>query len=100
MVVKKGGRREAFDRSKVLKGLLKACEKRPFSPQQLEEIVDAVERKLAESPAREIRSEQIGKIVMHQLKAIDKVAYVRFASVYLEFEDVHEFMQEIDRLVQ
>ncbi|HUG42996.1 MAG TPA: transcriptional regulator NrdR [Acidobacteriota bacterium] len=100
MVVKKRGRREAFDRSKVLKGLLKACEKRPFSPQQLEEIVDAVEQRLAESPAREIRSEQIGKIVMHRLKAIDKVAYVRFASVYLEFEDVHEFMQEIDRLVQ
>lgn len=100
MVVKKGGNREHFDRSKILSGLLKAAEKRPVSPQQLEEIVDSVEQLLTESDSREITSSKIGRRVMHHLKQIDKVAYVRFASVYLEFKDVREFMDEITDLVK
>lgn len=100
MVVKKGGNREPFDRSKILSGLLKAAEKRPVSPQQLEEIVDSVEQLLTESDKREITSAEIGGRVMDHLKSIDKVAYVRFASVYLEFKDVREFMDEISELVK
>jgi len=100
MVVKKGGHREAYDRAKVFGGLLRACEKRPVSPQQLEEIVESVEQRLADSDDRELPSEQIGQIVMQKLRQMDKVAYVRFASVYLEFEDVLEFMDEINHLVK
>lgn len=100
MVVKKGGRREPYDRSKILSGLLTACQKRPVSPQQLEEIVEAVEQQLADSPDREIQSEDIGRTVMSRLRQIDKVAYVRFASVYLDFKDVFEFMDEIKHLVK
>ena len=100
MVVKKGGRREAYDRGKVLGGLLRACEKRPVSPQQLDEIVESVEQRLADSSDRELPSEEIGQVVMQKLRRMDKVAYVRFASVYLEFEDVFEFMDEINHLVK
>ncbi len=98
MVVKKGGQRERFDRSKILAGLLKACEKRPVSMLQLEQIVENIERRLFDSPDRELTSEEIGERVMEQLKQLDQVAYVRFASVYLEFKDVREFKQEIDQL--
>jgi transcriptional repressor NrdR len=98
MVVKKEGQREPFQRSKVLRGLLRACEKRPVSPQQLEELVDSVERLLMDSLDREISSKEIGGLVMDRLKSLDKVAYVRFASVYLDFKDVHEFMKEINQL--
>ena len=100
MVVKKGGQRESFDRTKVLRGLLRACEKRPVSPQQLEELVDGVERILMDSPDREITSMEIGQHLMTELRKIDKVAYVRFASVYLDFKDVREFMDEISHLVK
>jgi transcriptional repressor NrdR len=100
MVVKKGGDRESFQRSKVLRGLLRACEKRPVSPQQLEDLVNAVERQVMDSPDREISSMEIGRYLMKRLKGIDKVAYVRFASVYLDFKDVREFMDEISHLVQ
>ena len=100
MVVKKGGQRERFDRSKVLQGLLKACEKRPVSAQQLEAIVDSVEQRLVDAGPKEITSGEIGEILMRELKKIDKVAYVRFASVYLEFKDVKEFMEEISHLVK
>jgi len=100
MVVKKEGQRESFQRTKVLRGLLRACEKRPVSPQQLEELVNAAERLVMDSPAREITSMEIGKYLMKRLKQIDKVAYVRFASVYLDFKDVREFMDEISHLVQ
>jgi transcriptional repressor NrdR len=93
MVVKKDGRRERFDRNKVLNGLLRACEKRPVSTNQLEEIVDEVEKAVQESPDRELSSSDIGKIIMLKLKEIDKVAYVRFASVYLEFKDVSDFVE-------
>ena len=98
MVVKKDGSRERFDRSKVLAGLLRACEKRPVSMSQLEQAVDEVERLVQDSVEREMRSEEIGKTVMHKLRQLDKVAYVRFASVYLEFKDVTEFMTEINHL--
>jgi transcriptional repressor NrdR len=100
MVVKKGGHRETFQRSKILRGLLRACEKRPVSPQQLEELVNAVEQRLTDSSGREISSIEIGQFLMDKLKRIDKVAYVRFASVYLDFKDVQEFMDEISHLVQ
>jgi transcriptional repressor NrdR len=100
MVVKKGGQRESFERTKVLRGLLRACEKRPVSPQQLEELVNSVEKRVLDSPDREITSIEIGQYLMKRLKQIDKVAYVRFASVYLDFKDVREFMDEISHLVQ
>ena len=100
MVIKKSGQRELFDRSKVLAGLMRACEKRPISMGQLETIVDDVEKAVQESPDRELPSREIGEIIMRRLKALDKVAYVRFASVYLEFENVSEFMTELKNLVQ
>ena len=100
MVVKKDGRREKFDRQKVLAGLLRACEKRPVSTNRLEEIVNEIEVKVADSPDREIPSTQIGEILMARLRELDKVAYVRFASVYLDFKDVKEFMDELKDLLR
>jgi transcriptional repressor NrdR len=100
MVVKKDGGRERFDRNKILNGLLKACEKRPVSLTQLEKIVDKVEQTVQESPERELESVNIGKILLSEIRRIDKVAYLRFASVYLEFEDVAEFMREINDLFE
>jgi transcriptional repressor NrdR len=100
MVVKKDGRREAFERNKIMAGLLRACEKRPISAAQLEAIVDEVEKNVQDSPDRELSTSEIGKIIMRRLKELDKVAYVRFASVYLEFEDVSEFMTELKYLVR
>lgn len=100
MVVKKDGRREIFDRAKVMSGLLRACEKRPISSSQLESIVDEVEKNVQDSTDRELSTNDLGKIIMKRLKALDKVAYVRFASVYLEFEDVSEFMSELKNLVR
>jgi len=99
MVVKKDGKREGFDRNKVLAGLFRACEKRPISTGQLETIVDEVEKNVQDSLDRELATTEIGKIIMRRLKAMDKVAYVRFASVYLEFADVSEFMNELKVLV-
>lgn len=99
MVVKRNGQREVFDRSKVLRGVLRACEKRPVSPQQLEQLADDVEQHLVDSVSREITSLEIGQMVMDRLRQIDKVAYVRFASVYLDFKSVQEFMNEINQLV-
>jgi transcriptional repressor NrdR len=100
MVVKKDGRREPFERGKVLAGLLRASEKRPISVNQLEDIADQVEKRLQDSADREMPTTKIGEIIMRRLKALDKVAYVRFASVYLEFEDVSEFMTELKDLVR
>lgn len=100
LVVKKDGRREAFDRSKVMAGLLRASEKRPISATQLESIVNSVEKYVQDSVDRERQTAQIGKMIMRRLKELDKVAYVRFASVYLEFEDVSEFMNELKDLVR
>ena len=99
MVVKKDGKREHFDRHKVLSGLLRAAEKRPISTLQLEKIVDEVEKNVQDSLDRELVTTEIGKIIMRRLKSLDKVAYVRFASVYLEFADVSEFMSELKTLV-
>jgi transcriptional repressor NrdR len=100
MVVKKDGRRETFERHKIMAGLLRACEKRPISAAQLEAIVNEVEKNVQDSQDRELSTSEIGKIIMERLKALDKVAYVRFASVYLEFEDVSEFMTELKVLVR
>ncbi len=100
MVVKKDGRREKFDRQKILAGLLKACEKRPVSMGKLETIVNEIEAHVAESPDRERPAAELGEMVMSRLKKLDKVAYVRFASVYLDFKDVREFMDELKDLLK
>jgi transcriptional repressor NrdR len=100
MVVKKDGRREKFDRQKILAGLLKACEKRPVSMGKLEEILNEAEALVADSPDREKAASELGALVMERLKQLDKVAYVRFASVYLDFKDVREFMEELKDLIQ
>ncbi len=99
MVVKKDGRREKFDRQKVLSGLLKACEKRPVAMAKLAEVVDSVEAGLADNPDREISTTQIGEMLMEHLKNLDKIAYVRFASVYRDFQDVEAFLNELKNLV-
>ncbi len=100
MVVKKDGRREKFDRQKVLGGLLKACEKRPVAMGRLAEIVDDVEARLSDSPDREISTTEIGELLMERLKGLDKIAYVRFASVYRDFQDVEAFVNELKNLVR
>jgi transcriptional repressor NrdR len=100
MVVKKDGRREKFDRQKLLSGLLKACEKRPVPMGKLEQIVNEAESMVAESTDRERPSPEVGELVMNRLKKLDKVAYVRFASVYLDFKDVREFMDELKDLLK
>lgn len=99
MVVKKDGRREKFERQKVLSGLLRACEKRPVSAAKLEAIVDDTERYLVDSPERERTTSEIGGLIMDRLKNIDTVAYIRFASVYRDFKDVREFKQELEQLL-
>jgi transcriptional repressor NrdR len=100
MVVKKGGRRERFDRQKVLAGVLKACEKRPVSMIQLEGIADKAETMVQDSTEREVSTTGLGEMIMNELKTLDKVAYVRFASVYLDFKDVQEFMSELKDLLK
>jgi transcriptional repressor NrdR len=100
MVVKKDGRRERFDRQKVLAGILKACEKRPVSMIQLENIADKAEVIVQDSSEREVSTRVIGETIMNELKNLDKVAYVRFASVYLDFKDVQEFMSELKELLR
>jgi transcriptional repressor NrdR len=100
MVVKKDGRREKFERHKVLSGLLRACEKRPVSAGQLEAIVDATESYLMDAPERERTTSEIGELIMENLKTLDTVAYIRFASVYRDFKDVREFKEELEQLLQ
>jgi transcriptional repressor NrdR len=100
MVVKKDGRRERFDRQKVLAGLLKACEKRPVSMLQLETIADAAETPVQKTSEREVATGALGEMILKELKTLDKVAYVRFASVYLDFKDVPEFMNELKDLLK
>jgi len=99
MVVKKDGRREKFDRQKVLSGLLHACEKRPVSAVKLEQIVDETEAYVVDSPERERSTSEVGELIMLRLKEIDTVAYIRFASVYRDFKDVSEFKQELEELL-
>ena len=95
MVIKKDGRRESFDRQKLLAGLRKACEKRPVSMEQLDRFVDALERELAGKYEKEVSSMEVGELVMERLHALDEVAYVRFASVYRQFKDINQFMREL-----
>ena len=98
-VVKKDGRRERFDREKLMSGILKACEKRAVPVTRLEAIVDQVEHRLHDSPDKEVSTTQIGEFVMSELKSLDQVAYVRFASVYRDFKDAHEFVETIRSLL-
>ena len=95
MVVKKDGRREAFDRKKIIAGILKACEKRPISMEKVEEMVVNIERSLQKKFDKEVSSRNIGELVMERLAELDEVAYVRFASVYRQFKDVNQFMREL-----
>jgi transcriptional repressor NrdR len=97
-VVKKDGRREAFDRRKIVEGLQRACQKRPVSREQVDQLVSAVERRVQELGEREVTTEVIGETVMERLRDLDPVAYVRFASVYRAFADVGEFMNELEGL--
>jgi len=99
MVVKKDGRRELFSSRKLMAGLLKACEKRPVPVRRLEAIVEEVSAMVQEAPERELSTERIGQHLMERLRDLDKVAYVRFASVYRRFEDVEEFLEELRQLV-
>ena len=98
-VVKRDGRRESFDREKLLNGLLRACEKRPVPRRDLVDIVDSVESRIASKDVREMSTEDIGNWVIERLRGLDQVAYVRFASVYRRFEDVNQFMDELKQLL-
>ncbi len=99
MVIKKDGRREAFDRNKMISGVLKACEKRPVSLEKVEALVDKVEKDLRESFDKEVRAQEAGELVMENLHQLDEVAYVRFASVYRQFKDINQFMKELKGLL-
>jgi transcriptional repressor NrdR len=100
MAIKKDGRREKFDRQKVLGGLLKACEKRPIGMAKLSELVNTVESKVSDSPDREISTTDIGEFLMDRLRELDKIAYVRFASVYRDFQDEQAFFDELKTLMR
>jgi transcriptional repressor NrdR len=100
MVIKKDGRREMFDRSKLLNGLLRSCEKRPIPLHAIEALVDQIEKELLNGMEREITTQVIGETVMRLLKDVDQVAYVRFASVYRQFADINNFMQELEVLMK
>ena len=99
MVAKKDSRREVFDRSKVLNGIVKACEKRPVTMTQMDAMVDEIERTLNNLMEKEVDSNYIGELVMEELKKVDEVAYVRFSSVYRQFTDVNTFIKEIEKLI-
>jgi transcriptional repressor NrdR len=99
MVVKRDGRRQAFDRTRILNGLIKACEKRPVSVEQIESMVDDIEHAIRKKYDREIYSKDIGEMIMARLSNLDEVAYVRFASVYRQFRDVNQFMNELQTIL-
>ena len=99
VVVKKDGSRQSFDKDKVLRGMIRACEKRPVPLQELVKIADIIEQELQNSLERETRTDRIGELVMHYLKDVDEVAYVRFASVYRQFKDIDTFMAELNKLL-
>ena len=99
MVIKKDGTRERFERQKLVNGLLKACEKRPVSTAAIERVADKVESALQERPEKEMSTDEVGRMVMDELRRLDKVAYVRFASVYRQFRDIGEFMSELKDLL-
>ena len=100
MVVKKDGRRQAFDRTKIISGLVKACEKRPVSIDKIEEVTNEIERSIQKKYDREVQSSVIGEIIMEKLAHLDEVAYVRFASVYRQFRDVNQFMKELKVILE
>ncbi|HHT51365.1 MAG TPA: transcriptional repressor NrdR [Eubacteriaceae bacterium] len=99
MIVKKDGNREHYNRNKILNGILKACEKRPVSMAQIEELVEYIEKKVFSTMEREITSTFIGELIINELKKTDEVAYVRFASVYRQFKDINTFMEELNKLI-
>ena len=99
VVIKRDGARQAFDRNKILNGMLRACEKRPVALAKLEEATDAIEQIIQNSLDREVSTTQIGELVMERLKPLDEVAYVRFASVYRQFKDIDSFMHELNKLL-
>ena len=99
VVIKSDGARQAFDRNKILNGMLRACEKRPVALAKLEEATDAIEQIIQNSLDREVSTTQIGELVMERLKPLDEVAYVRFASVYRQFKDIDSFMHELNKLL-
>ena len=99
VVIKRDGSRQAFDRAKMIKGMLRACEKRPVSLAQLEKISEDIEQELQNSLDREISTEQVGTMVMDKLKSVDEVAYIRFVSVYRQFNDIESFMEELSKLI-
>ena len=100
VVIKKDGSRQSFDRQKVLRGMIRACEKRPVPLASLEQAVSEIEQILQNSLEREVRSETIGELVMERLRRLDEVSYVRFASVYRQFKDVHSFMDELNKFLE
>ncbi|MGI6722664.1 MAG: transcriptional regulator NrdR [Anaerovoracaceae bacterium] len=99
VVIKKDGSRQAFDRKKILNGIIKACEKRPVTMTEMEQVVDEIERGLNNMMAKEVKSTFIGELIMDKLKDLDEVAYVRFASVYRQFTDINTFVKEIEKLL-
>jgi transcriptional repressor NrdR len=100
LVIKKDGRREIFDRGKIMAGLQRACEKRPISVTVLEKLIERIEQRLQDGGEREVHSREIGEQIMQELQSLDEVAYVRFASVYRSFKDVNEFMNEVKELLE
>jgi transcriptional repressor NrdR len=98
LIVKRDGRRVPYDRDKVVAGIAKACEKRPVSLEQIEDIAEDIERRIASHVSREVNTQTIGRLIMERLRRVDEVAYVRFASVYRSFQRVEEFLQELDSL--
>jgi len=100
MVEKKEGKREAYDREKIRKGIMRACEKRPVSMEKIDKVLDELENKLRKAKTTEIPSKKIGEFVVRKLKSLDKVAYIRFASVYRDFTDLQEFEEELKKLIK
>ena len=100
IVIKKSGNREPFNRNKILKGIIRACEKRPVPLKKIEVIVEEIEKQLQNDMEKEVQTEKIGFMVMEHLKNLDEVAYVRFASVYREFKDLHTFMEELTKILK
>ncbi len=100
IVVKRDNSRQSFDRNKIMNGMIRACEKRPVTTQDLESAVQDIESIIQNSLEREVTTEYIGELVMERLKALDEVAYVRFASVYRQFKDIHSFMQELNKILE
>lgn len=100
LVVKRDGSRQSFDRTKIIGGLVKACEKRPVSAEDIERVADEIEQELQSSLEREVSSVQIGEMIMDRLKNLDQVAYVRFASVYRQFKDTNAFLEELNKLLK